>query len=312
MPLRPEDWGFFAQLEQVANSGVDVISLNIGFGPISLEHHLAMIEGLTSWIDANAARFRIVRIAGEIEIARRHGQMAICFDVEGMDLLDNGQIGQIEPLRKAGVGWMLVAYNRRNDAGGGCLDLKDKGLTGYGREVIDEMKRVGMMICCSHTGHKTARDVMEHYAGPVIFSHSNASAVFSHYRNIPDELIRDCAQTGGVVGVNGLGGFLGDGPASISSLVDHIEHIATIAGTDHVGLGLDYVYDRQELIEYLESMPDIFPTESSVTLATTMIGPTQIGRIVDELLDRGATDDDVAKIIGLNWMRVAKEVWPDQ
>ncbi|BBE32404.1 dipeptidase [Sphingosinicella microcystinivorans] len=309
LPLRPDDHDFFARLRAIAAAGVDVISVNIGFGPVSLAQHEAMIAGLTRWLAREGDWCRLVRSVADIEAARGAGKLAVFFDAEGMAPLDAGGEALVEPWRKAGVGWMLVAYNAANCAGSGCTDEVDGGLTDHGKRILAEMRRVGMIACCSHTGHRTAMAVMEHAGAPVIFSHSNAAGVFAHCRNIPDDLIRACAETGGVVGINGLAGFLGEGPASVSRLVDHIEHVAGLVGTDHVGLGLDYVFDKQELVDYLASKPELFPDAASMTHATSMIGPGQVGAIATELLARGADVPSVRKILGENWMRVARAVW---
>jgi len=309
LPLRPDDHDFFARLKAVSASGVDVISVNIGFGPRKVAEHEAMIAGLTGWIDCAGDFCRLARTVGDIEAARAQCKLAVFFDVGGMGPLDERGEALVEPWRKAGVGWMLVAYNAANRAGSGCTDETDGGLTDHGRRILAEMRRVGMIACCSHTGHRTALEVMEHAGAPVIFSHSNPAAVFAHYRNIPDTLIRACAETGGVVGINGIGSFLSDGAARVERLVDHIEHVASLVGTDHVGLGLDYVFDKQELVNYLGSMPDLFPDADSIEEATSMIGPEQIAPIAAELLARGADEGSVRKILGENWMRVAREVW---
>jgi membrane dipeptidase len=309
LPLRPGDHDFFARLRDVAAAGVDVISVNVGFGPVPLEQHEAMIAGLTGWIGSAGDFCRLVRAVADIEAARAEGKLAVFFDVEGMAPLDEGGEALIEPWRKAGVGWMLVAYNAANRAGSGCIEETDGGLTDHGKRILAEMRRVGMIACCSHTGHRTAMEVMEQADAPVIFSHSNPAAVFAHYRNIADDLVRACAETGGVVGINGIGSFLGDGPASVARLVDHIEHVASLVGTDHVGLGLDYVFDKQELVDYLAAMPKIFPDAASLENATSMIGPQQIGAIAAELLGRGADRGAVHKILGENWLRVARAVW---
>jgi membrane dipeptidase len=309
LPLRPQDYEFFARLKSVAASGVDVISVNVGFGPVPLGRHEAMIAGLTRWLDRESDWCQLVRSVADIEAAREQGKLGVFFDVEGMAPLDEGGEALVEPWRQAGVGWMLIAYNAANRAGSGCTEETDGGLTDHGKRILAEMRRVGMIACCSHTGHRTAMEVMEEAQAPVIFSHSNPAAVFAHYRNIPDELIRACAETGGVVGINGIGSFLGDSPASVARVADHIEHVASLVGTDHVGLGLDYVFDKQELVDYLAAMPDLFPDTASLENATSMIGPQQISAIAAELLARGADSGAVRNILGENWLRVARTVW---
>ncbi|USI77692.1 dipeptidase [Sphingopyxis sp. USTB-05] len=309
LPLRPNDHDFFARLRDVAAAGVDVISVNVGFGPVPLEQHDAMIAGLTCWMRSTGDFCRLVRTVADIEFARPEGELAVFFDVEGMAPLDQSGEALIEPWREAGVGWMLVAYNAVNRAGSRCTEDADRGLTDHGKRVLAEMRRVGMIACCSHAGHRTAMEVMKQADAPVIFSPSNPAAVFAHYRNIADDLVRACAETGGVVGINGIGTFLGDGPASVARLVDHIEHVASLVGTGHVGLGLDYVFDKRELVDYLAAMPKIFPDAASLENATSMIGPQQIGAIAAELLGRCADRGAVHKILGENWLRVARAVW---
>lgn len=308
MPLRPADHSFLAQLEDVHASGVDLVSLNVGFGPQGPDEHLAMLRSFTDWIAANPQRYQLVRTTADIEAARRAGRLGIFFDVEGMAPLDGGRIDLVETFRDQGVGWMLIAYNRNNDAGGGCAD-EDGGLTAYGRAVLAEMKRVGMMVCCSHTGHRTAMEVMAEYDGPVIFSHSNASALNNHYRNIPDALIKACAQTGGVIGINGLGVFLGENDASPGRVAAHIDHVAQLVGPDHVAIALDYVFDRQEFIDFLATMSETFPDDASWKQPLTMLHPRRIDQVVACLLERGYEKDDLAKILGGNWLRVAGQVW---
>jgi membrane dipeptidase len=307
MPLRPADHSFLPELVAVRASGVNVISLNVGFGPQSPDDHLAMLDSFTRWVEAQPNEYQLVKTVADVDCARESARLGIMFDVEGMFPLNGGRIDLVKEFRSRGVGWMLIAYNNANDAGGGCVD-PDSGLTAFGRDVLAEMKQVGMMVCCSHTGHKTVMDVIEHADNPVIFSHSNASALHDHYRNIPDELIKACAQTGGVVGINGLGHFLG-GSTNAARVADHIDHIVQLVGPDHAAIGLDYVFDQQELIDYLETMRDTFPDDMLFKEPLSMVHPTHIPQIAASLLERGYARADLEKIVGGNWLRVASAVW---
>src|SRR3546814_1364261 len=113
------------------------------------------------------------------------------------------------------------------------------------------MARVGMVACCSHTGYRTARDVIEYSRNPVIFSHSNPRALFDHPRNIPDDLMLGCARTGGVVCLNGIGIFLGNNDTSTENYFRHMDYAVQLVGAAHVGIGLDYLFDVGELEEYI-------------------------------------------------------------
>lgn len=308
MPLRPGDHRFLPELRRYRNSGATVVSLNIGFGSLSLEHHIKQIADLRSWLKARSDEFVIVKSVDDIDRAKRNKQLGVFFDVEGMAILDDGDHGAIELLRDLGVGWMLVAYNENNKAGGGCRGL-DTGLTSYGRTVLKEMKRVGMMVCCSHTGHKTALEVCEAAENPVIFSHSNPSQVHAHYRNIPDELIRAVAEVNGVIGINGVGEFLGDGEDFAALLASHIDYVVQLVGPQHVGLGLDYVFDRQELIDYIESMPETFGEAPDHEALLRFAPPEVYPSLIARLIEYGYDDTSIASILGGNWRRVAAQVW---
>jgi membrane dipeptidase len=310
MPLRPDDTSFLHQIARFQNVTADVVSLNVGFGPQSLDAHMEMIQSFRKWFEARPHLYSLPTSIVEIDKARAEGRLSIVFDVEGMAILDDGGIEAVCSLAKLGVRWMLVAYNRQNAAGGGCYDETDGGLSKHGREILPAMKAAGIVVCCSHTGHRTAYEVMELADNPVIFSHSNADSVFKHSRNIPDALIRACAAGGGVVGINGIGSFLGpnddDRPETI---VRHIDHVAQLVGADHVGVALDYVFDQKELVDYLATFPETFPGGASLSSPLPLAPPEVWPEIVEGLLRLGYAEAEIAKIIGGNWRRVAQQVW---
>ena len=197
MPLRADD-AFLPQLERCRQSGLTVVTLNIGFDLTSFEQNLRVLAHFRHFVQQHPEKYLLVHSLADVQEAKRGGRLGVCFNLEGTRALGD-QLSMVELFHSLGVKWMLMAYNRNNSVGGGCQD-NDSGLTLFGRQVLDEMTRVGMLPCCSHTGWRTAMQVMEHVGGPVIFSHSNSHAVHAHPRNIPDELIKACAATGGVIG----------------------------------------------------------------------------------------------------------------
>jgi membrane dipeptidase len=226
--------------------------------------------------------------------------------MESMSALDGG-VENVRHFYDAGVRWMLVTYNQPNEAGGGCLS-DDTGLTEYGRAVVSEMNRVGMVVCGSHCSYRTARELIDISASPVIFSHSNPRAVWDHPRNIPDDLIRACAARGGVVGINGFGPFLGQNDASTAAYVRHIEYTLDLVGDDHVGIALDYVFDSKELDDFIAAHPEMFPPQF-FRGGPTMVEPWRIPEITQELSRRGCSSNTLSKLLGGNHLRIAKEVW---
>ena len=307
MPLRPIDTSFLPQLARYRAAGFDHVSLNIGFGDDGIEQHVRMIASLRDWLAQRAAEFVLVRTVSDIERARVSGRLAVSFDIEGANAVAD-QISLVQLYFDLGVRWMLLAYNRNNAAAGGCQD-DDCGLTDFGRSLIDEMTRVGMVVCCSHLGERSAREVLAYAPGPVIFSHSNPSAVRPHPRNISDALMRACAAKGGVVGINGVGPFLGDNDIRSETFVRHLDHAVQLIGPQHVALGLDYVFDQAEVDAGMAAMKDTFPPELGYGNGMSFVRPEQLEEIVTGLLHLGYAVDDLRAILGGNLMRVARQVW---
>lgn len=308
MPVnRPHDTSFLPQLARYRAAGVDAVMLNVGFGEMGVEEHLRTLASMRHWLKSRPDEYVLIDRAEDIELARSTGRLAVGFDIEGANAIGD-QLSLLQLYRDLGVRWMLLAYNLNNRVGGGCQD-DDTGLTGFGREVLAEMERVGLQVCCSHTGHRTAHDVLAAATRPVIFSHSNPSALHTHPRNIPDELIRACAASGGVVGINGIGSFLGANDNSSQTFARHVDHVVQLVGARHVALGLDYVFDTQEMDEYLVKMRHTFPPGLGYDKGVRMVAPEQLEEIVQTLLAWSYAEDDLRALLGGNLMRLAREVW---
>ena len=306
MPLRPDD-AFLPQLERCKEAGIDVVSLNVMFDAIAWPDGIHVLAFFRNWILSRPGDYVLAGTADDILRAKADGKLAVAFDIEGMTAL-GGQVSMVRFYYDLGVRWMLVAYNKNNACGGGCQD-DDQGLTAFGRQVLDEMARVGMIVCCSHTGERTAMQVFEHAANPVILSHSNPAALQPHPRNVSDRVMRACAETGGVVGITGIGYFLQHQDISPDNFVRHIDYAVERVGPDHVALGLDYVFDEQELKDFLENHRDLFPKSAGYTGSTQMIAPEQMPAITDALLQRGYPESAIRGILGENLLRLGRQVW---
>jgi membrane dipeptidase len=307
LPLRPHDPGMLPGLARYRAAGVDHVSVNIGFGDHGIEQHVRMAASFRHWLAARPQQYVLVRTVDDIERARATGRLAVSFDIEGANAVAD-QLSLVQLYADLGVRWMLLAYNLNSAAAGGCQD-DDGGLTPFGRQLIDEMARVGMVVCCSHTGHRSVREILDHAAQPVVFSHSNPSAVRAHPRNVPDDLLRACAATGGVVGINGVGPFLGDNDTRSETFVRHVDHVVQLLGPRHVALGLDFVFDQVEVDAALAAMAHTFPPELGYGKGMNFVPPEQLEEIVDGLLRLGYAAADIEAILGGKLMRVARQVW---
>jgi membrane dipeptidase len=293
-------------LEEWRKAGVDYLSIDVGYDVLDWQLAVKNLGSYITWLEQRPERFLLVRQADDILRAKRAGKMAITFDIEGMSALA-GEIYMVSLYYRLGVRQMLIAYNRNNLAGGGCHD-DDHGLTDFGRKVIAEMNRVGMMVDCSHTGYKTTMEVMEMATQPVVFSHTNPKALRIHGRNITDDQIRACARTNGVVAINGIGLFLPDRNATTKTIVDCIVYVRDLVGIDHVGIGLDY--SPASVQEQLDDHPEFWPPSEYADQGPTQdAGPDRLPEMTEALLARGLSETDTKKVLGGNFLRVARAVW---
>ncbi|HEU0294525.1 MAG TPA: membrane dipeptidase [Anaerolineales bacterium] len=293
-----------SELKRYRDSGVDFVSLNIGMDMDTFEHVIQVLARFRNHIAAHSEEYILALTVKDILDAKESGRLAIAFDLEGSDPL-LGNINLVSFYYDLGVRQMLLAYNKDNRASGGCME-GNIGLTDFGRDVIREMNRVGMVVDVTHMGYRATMEAFETSTAPVIFSHSNPKALREHARNISDEQIIACANTGGVVGINGIGDFLGG--TSSELIVENIEYVMNLVGSEHVGLGLDYVVDKQELIDYIEGHPDVFPPEKFKDYLS-FAEPEQFPEFTGLLYQKGYSEQIISGILGGNFLRVAKEVW---
>jgi membrane dipeptidase len=289
-------------------AGVDAVTINIGDSQVPLETLTRMAAAIREFVGRHPDQYVMGLTTADIRHAAATGRLAVCLDIEGVFALGE-DLGLVEHFYGLGVRWMLLVYNRRNLAGSGCHDEEDEGLTPHGRAVLAEMDRVGMIKCCSHAGYRTAREVLDASDRPVIFSHSNPRALHDHPRNIPDELIRACAATGGVVGINGIGLFLGAREPTAEHVVRAIDHVVQLVGPGHAALGLDYLFKMGELQEPGRANPALWPPGWGYGSGAGTVAPEAVPEIAAGLDRLGYGAEAVRGILGENLMRVAQAVW---
>ena len=292
------------QLRHWAGGDVDFLSIDVGFDVVPWTDAVRNLAAYRAWLEQRPERFVLVERADDILRAKAESKLAIAFDIEGATMLA-GQVSMVSMYYRLGVRQLLFAYNLNNDAGGGCHD-DDTGLTEFGRAVLAEMNRVGMLVDLSHAGYRTSMELAERSTAPVIFSHANPKALCPHPRNIVDEQMRACVRTGGIVGVNGVGRFLGDPNASAPHLVRAIDMTVQQVGAAHVGIGLDYTWEDTVFARDPKFWPaEHYPAE----VKFPYLGPDQLPATTEGLLRLGYTEADIRGILGENFLRVARLVW---
>ena len=301
-PLKPN--ADLSELKRYKDSGVNFVSLNIGMDMDPFENIIHVLACYRKHIAAHPGDFVLALAVDDILKAKEAGKLAIAFDLEGSEPLRE-DLNLISFFYDLGVRQMLLAYNRDNRASGGCMEGKI-GLTDFGEKVIREMNHVGMIVDVSHMGYLATMDAFDTSIAPVIFSHSNPTGLRKHARNISDEQIKACAKTGGVIGINGIGDFLGGTSSEI--MVENIEYVTNLVGPEHVGIGLDYVVDKQELADYIEGHPEVFPSDR-FNEYLAFVEPEQFPDFTELLYKKGYSEQTIKGILGGNFLRVAEKVW---
>jgi membrane dipeptidase len=315
LPLHPD--ASFAPIDRFREAGVHYVSINVGMDMNPVEQVMAVIAGFRATIAAHPERYLLASSVADIERAKRNGQIAIGFDLEGaMPLLE--QPPMVALYASLGVRQIHFAYNRNNSVADGCHDVT-RGLTPLGVRMVEAVNAAGMLMDCSHTGRKCSLDIMAASDAPVIFSHANPLALVEHGRNITDEQIRACAATGGVVGVSGVSFFLGNTAPTVQDVARHVAYVADLVGVQHVGIGLDISFPEPQLND---NPPDHngqpydpsywWPKSAGYDRAImrSTYTPLDTWRVLANALQQvGMTADDAAQVMGGNMLRVAQQVW---
>ena len=305
------------------------------------KHTFDLIDSVYEQAARHPDRMMMAFSTADIERARREHKLGALMGIEGGHSIEN-DIHLLRDYYRLGVRYMTLSWSNTNEWADSSGDINDptiqhhNGLTDFGKQVVLEMNRLGMMVDISHVADKTFWDAMATTKAPVIASHSSARSLVNAPRNITDDMLKAVAKNGGVVQVNFFNGFIdenfrkaadaqakdnaaavkqyldqmkGEGKSvnyievdrierewmakiprpPLKSLIDHIDHVAKVAGVDHVGLGSDFDGVSGATPSGIDSAADL-------------------PKITQALLDRGYNADDIKKILGGNLMRVFREV----
>jgi membrane dipeptidase len=259
----------------------------------ALRESLLMIDDLQQEIAECPDELYLLRSAADLDPDRRQGRLAIMLSLEGSEPLGL-DLGVLRLLYALGLRALGLTWARRTMVADGNLEEgTGGGLTRFGRDVIRECARLGILIDVSHLSPAGFWDVLRLATGPVIASHSNARALCDHPRNLTDDQLRALAETGGVVGLNAYSAFVHPTEPSLDRLLDHAEHMGSIMGAGHVGLGFD--------------LPDYLPDDDGSRL-DGLRDLSDTSSITARLLDRGVAEAEIRSVLGENWHRVWQDV----
>jgi membrane dipeptidase len=341
----PKDVGHIS-LDKAKRGNLGAEFFSIWVDPETNQGHFAkhtfdLIDSVYEQAARHPDRMMMAFSPADIEQAHHEHKLAALMGIEGGHSIEN-DIHLLRDYYRLGVRYMTLSWSNTNEWADSSGDITDEkvqhhnGLTDFGKQVVVEMNRLGMMVDISHVADKTFWDAITTSKAPVIASHSSARALVDAPRNMTDDMLRAVTKNGGVVQVNFFSGFIDedfrkasnalskDAAAAVKeyadrmkaegktvsyvdedrierewtakiprpplkSLIDHIDHIAKVAGIDHVGLGSDFDGVSGATPQGMDSAADL-------------------PKITQALLDRGYSADDIKKILGGNIMRVFREV----
>lgn len=301
----------------------------------SFERTIVFLDTIRAWVARHPDRLIFATTAADVRRAKQSRKIAMFIGVEGGHAIENS-LDNLREIHRRGARYLTLTWNNGTDWAGSSVGLdgtRTGGLTPFGRDVVREMNRLGMLVDVSHVSEQTFFDAIDASSAPVIASHSSARAITDHVRNLTDAQLRAIARNGGVVNVNFFSRFIdpahwaafraidpalatlrdslaraGTDSATVAArisarraqltaaipetplsvLIDHFDHVAKVAGVDHVGIGSDF--------DGVSSVPQ------------DMEDVTRLPRIAQGLLDRGYSEDEVRRILGGNMMRVMERV----
>jgi len=280
------------------------------------ENQTEAARELVSWERALAANGDLVQqvlTAADLRAAKREGRVGIILGFQNGSPFED-ELDFVGLFARLGIRIVQPAYMTQSLIGCGCLEPRDSGLSAFGRDVVRELGRCGVVVDLSHCGPQTTLDAIEVSDAPVLFTHSNARALLDHPRNKSDEELRALAAKGGVVGAVAFRSFLAPPTreATLDDLLDHVDYLVELLGPDHVAIGTDFTEGRPE--GFLDrafgrnAPPGITPD-------WPWIGPERFQTVDDYpnvtagLVGRGYDEATVRKIVGENFLRVFDEVW---
>lgn len=268
---------------------------------------------------ANPDRLRLVRSVADIQAAKRDRRFGVLLGTQDTVMIGD-QLDRLAHMKADGIMTVQLTYNRRNLAGDGALEPANAGLTPLGKAMIERIEAERLLLDLSHGGARTMAEATALAKRPLVISHTGAKALHDHPRNTDDATIRAVAEKGGVVGVYFMPFLTANGEPSASDLIAHIEHVANVAGEDHVGIGTD---NGVLPLDSAAMAREDKTTEERIQVGIAAPGEVvgiypmvrdynsvdRYARLAADLGGRGWSVSRLEKLFGLNFLRTYREAW---
>jgi membrane dipeptidase len=309
------------QVDRMRRSGVTAVNWTVCTPHAGLA---AVLRDIADGLDVVASfpdDLLLVRTTADIERAKREDKVGIIFGPQNARPAAEEGPFALRILHELGIRILQMTYNERNVYGDGVAEPANAGLSIAGRVAVEEMNRLGIVIDLSHCGDRMTLDVIEHSAHPVTFTHANARAIHPSPRNKTDEQLKALAAHGGVVGLNLWSPMLAyDAWPTLDDFARHVDHVANVMGVEHVAIGSDHneSASREEWMKNSSKGQGRYPSVTA-QMGDWYVYETRCAQGGSSILDfpditaaiarLGFTSDELAGILGGNFMRLFRQVW---
>ncbi len=263
---------------------------------------------------------QLIQVGGVADFskAKAEGKLAVMLGFQNGTIFED-DVDNVDILYKLGTRCVQLTYNTRNLIGDGCTERTNAGLSDFGVDIVHRMNELGIIVDLSHCGKQTTYDGVMLSKKPAAFTHTFCESLYNdHPRAKTDDQLKKMADKGGVVGIAALGYFVGpdpDGETTIQTYVDHVEHAIKVCGIDHVGICTDFAINGLKpwatRENWYEPRLKIFDPRYQVRWPPYITGldePERFLNVAQILVNRGYSEGDIEKVLGLNWMRYFKDV----
>jgi len=299
-------------LEDVRREGVTATHITVTKTWATLREALSSIS---EWDEiAGKTRIRFAYSAEDIIQAKKEGKVCVIMGSQNGIILED-DVRLVRVFHRLGMRIIQLAYAEQNYIGSGGDDV-DAGISAFGRKIIDEMNKVGILVDVSHCGDKTVMDAIKYSQKPIAITHANPRKLINHHRNKTDEQMVACAEKGGVIGLTAWTSITtvkkGVRP-TLENFMDLVDYVVKVVGIDHVAFGLDltpnWEYDRTDYEEWIRRYPTLAPRKFEERLAEGLDHISKVKDISRGLVARGYSDEGILKILGGNLLELFRKTW---
>jgi membrane dipeptidase len=324
--------GFFKEEEREIQAFVDG-GIGGGLATVAEEEHnfAKAVDSINKHVRLfrrHPDKVRVCESVRELEQCKAEGRVGFVLHFQDSRPIET-DLDYLEVFHKLGLRVFQLTYNSQNYVGSGCCELHDAGLSSFGRSVVEACNSLGLLIDLSHCGYTTCRDAIRHTRKPLALTHVGAYALCrAAGRNKPDDIIKAVADTGGVIGIAFFAPLVKRNNethevllADVDDVLDHIDHVVKLVGSEHVGIGSDLsnYYARtldlppfSSIRSYRPLRPDVFgvgPVDRYDPWPVGLDSHSKMLNLTRGLVKRGYSDEDVVGILGGNWLRLFRGTW---